>query len=134
MLLGTVLLLPAGAEVPVEKPTTAYYFHGALRCQSCLNIESLAQYVVETELEEELDTGQLVWKSVNYDEEKNAHFLDDFELQSPGLVVVNFEDGVVKKWERLDKVWDLYDDVEKFDEYVLGVVGKFLAVKLESRE
>lgn len=104
----------------------ATYFHRTLRCQTCLHIESLARYDVTDVMADDMATGQLEWRLVNYEDEQNAHYEEEFGLEGPSLVItLENGDGVVR-WTRLDRVWELHDDVESFDRYVLGTVEEYL--------
>jgi len=126
----------AGAGTVTAPRVVATYFHRTLRCHTCMHIESLAQYDVTNVLARELESGRLEWRLLNFEKEENAHFVDDFDLESPTLVIAIEEDGQVLQWTRLDRVWDLTEDVEAFDSYVLGSVERYLQVAsdLASRE
>ncbi len=122
----------AGAALAEDGPrVVATYFHRELRCQTCLQIESLARYDLTDVMANDVASGQLAWRLVNYEEAGNAHFAEEFELEGPSLVIAIEYGGEVVKWVRLDRVWDLYGDVEAFDEYVLGTAEDFLAAASE---
>lgn len=104
----------------------ATYFHRTLRCQSCLQIESLARYGVTNVKASDMESGGLEWRSLNFEEDENAHFEEDFELEGPSLVITLEDGDGVVKWARLDRVWDLLYDVDSFDKYVLGTVEEYL--------
>ena len=116
----------ARAETETAPRVVATYFHRTLRCQTCLEIESLARYDVTEVMAGDVATGLLAWRRVNFDEKQNAHFEEEFELEGPSLVVALEAGGEVLKWVRLDRVWELYDEVEAFDAYVLGAVEEYL--------
>ena len=132
-LLLTCLALPVFAdgdqpavEAEPDAPVVVYYFHRTLRCQTCLTIESLARYDILTELAAEIESGQLAWRLVNFEEPENAGFVEEFSLVGPSLIITRHLDGKVDAWERLDRTWELYGDVAAFDTYVLGAVERFL--------
>ena len=114
------------ADTPREAKVVATYFHGTFRCQTCLNIESLARFNVTDVMADDIEDGLLVWRLVNYDKEENVHFEKEFGLEGPTLVVTLEQSGEILKWERLDRVWDLYSDVPAFDKYVLKTLEGFL--------
>jgi len=62
---------------------TAYYFHGTVRCETCLLIEALARAVVEQQFGAHLAAKRLIWESVNYDLSENRHFLTDYKCPVP---------------------------------------------------
>src|SRR5665647_1978553 len=104
-LLLIAAMLPAGAaDSPNPKPAApatnapsqqviAYYFHGTVRCETCLKIEQQAKAVIERQFKPELDAQRLVFTPLNYDLPENAHFLLDYKLPCPSLVLVRQKDG-----------------------------------------
>jgi hypothetical protein len=110
----------------VEAPFAAYYFHGNLRCPTCLSIEEQAAAAVRDGFARELASGELTWAAVNYDLPENAHFLQDFGLTHSTVVLVERADGATVRFERLDRVWELVHEPELFREYMLGEVGRWI--------
>lgn len=109
-----------------ESQVVVYYFHRSARCQTCLKMESLARYDVTVNLASEIESGDLEWQLVNFQEEGNSHFEELFELEGPTLVATQYTNGEIQHWVKLDRIWELYDDVDAFDEYVLGAVKEYL--------
>lgn len=99
-------------------PLTAYYFHGTIRCRTCLAIEAMAEQALRTGFRRELAAGELDWRPVNLDEAGNGHFRDDFGLEGSSLVLVRRDDGDGPRWKVLDEVWRLVDDRPAFLAYV----------------
>lgn len=126
LLLVTAPVGSAGGAPDAPAPVVAYYFHGSLRCQTCLAIESLARYGITTDLAADIDSGQLAWLAVNVDVPANEHFSSEFALEGPALVIARYAQGEVQEWTRLEQVWDLHGDVPAFGAYVLGAVEKYL--------
>lgn len=95
---------------------TVYYFHGNTRCPTCEAIESQAHNLVKTDFADELKSGKMVWKAVNY--EKSAALTKKYEISMPVVVLALMKDGQVERWERLDRVWPLVGDKPAFEKYV----------------
>jgi hypothetical protein len=143
LFIGLLLLmavLPAGAaDSPNPKPSApaatnapsqqviAYYFHGTVRCETCLKIEQQAKAVIERQFKPELDAQRLVFKPLNYDLPENAHFLLDYKLPCPSLVLVRQKDGKGGQWTLLGDTWQLVEDPVKFNAYIGTEVNKFLS-------
>jgi hypothetical protein len=106
--------------------TVAYYFHGTVRCETCLKIEKQAREVIERQFKPELDAQRLVFKPVNYDLPENAHFLQDYKLPCPSLVLVCRDHGKDTKGMLLEKTWDLIGDEAEFNRYIETEVAKCL--------
>jgi hypothetical protein len=116
----------AVAETEPAPRVVAIYLHRTLRCQTCLQIEALARHDVTDVMANDVANGQLAWRLVNFEEEANVHFAEEFGLDGPTLVIALEDGGEVVEWARLDRVWETYDDLEAFDEYVLGTLEEFL--------
>jgi hypothetical protein len=91
----------ATAPIVAAKGTNAqiiaYYFHGTVRCETCLKFEKQAREAIERRFPAEMVEKRLVFKPVNYDKPENAHFLKDYKLPCPSLVVVRQKDGKGEK-------------------------------------
>ena len=121
---------PIAPEDGVTKTKNAliivYYFHATIRCETCQKIERLAQEAIEKRFAVEVAAKRLLFQPVNYDKPENTHFLDDYKLPCPSLVVVRQKAGKDEKWKLLDKTWKLVDDSIKFNEYIESETGKLL--------
>ena len=119
----------AAAPPPVVAPektanTTqilAFYFHGTVRCETCLRIEKQAQELMGSRF-----ASQVVFRSVNYDEPENAHFSKDYKLPCPSLVLVRQKDGKDQEWKLLGQTWDHVQIPPKLDQYIEEETDKFL--------
>jgi len=143
-LIGALCLLvavgvSAGADKPAAKPSVpattakgtntqviAYYFHGTIRCETCLTIERQAWVAMQRRFAVEVAEKRLVFQPVNYDQPENAHFLKDYKLPCPSLVVVRQKAGKDEKWKLLGETWEHIENPAKFNEYVEGEVEKLL--------
>ncbi|MGA4644835.1 nitrophenyl compound nitroreductase subunit ArsF family protein [Limisphaera sp. 4302-co] len=105
---------------------TAYYFHGTVRCETCLLIEALARAVVEQQFGADLAAKRLIWESVNYDLPENRHFLTDYKLTCPSLVLVLRQEGKPERWKLLADTWQLVHEPDKLISYVESEVRNFL--------
>lgn len=130
VLLGGLYMIwvaPAAAA-PAESPSghvVAYYFHGDVRCQGCLTIESYTDLALRRNFAAELAAGDLVWAVTNIDLEENAHFSDDFALDGRTVVLAEVRDGEVLRWKNLERVWEFLDDAAGFERFVVAEVRSF---------
>jgi hypothetical protein len=104
----------------------AYYFHGTIRCETCLKIERQTHEAIKRRFEKELAAKRLVFESVNYDKRENQHYSGEYRLPCPSLVIVRRKDGKDQKWKLLGETWQLIEDSGKFDKYVEDEVDKYL--------
>ena len=106
----------------------AIYFHGNVRCATCKKIESYADEAVQSGFAEALDEGVLAWRVVNVDETENKHFIQDFQLVTRSVVLAEYREGKVVRWENLDKVWQLVRSKDQFVDYIQSETREFLGV------
>ena len=116
----------AVAPQTLDVEVVAYYFHGNLRCRTCKTIEAYSEEAIQSEFADELASGRLVWRVVNIDEPENKHFVKDFELVTKSLVLTEYQDGEVTRWENLKQVWQLVRDKEQLLAYVRSSTRRFL--------
>lgn len=105
----------------------AYYFHGTVRCETCLKIEKQVREFIEQRFQQELATNQLVFRPINYDLQENSHFLQDYKLPCPSLVLVWQENGKDVRWQMLGQTWTLVETPASLDQYVEKEVGGCLS-------
>jgi hypothetical protein len=122
---GTPTSTAAGSKAPATG-FVAYYFHGNFRCTTCRAIEAYSAEAITGNFAEELASGRLTWRVVNVEEPENEHFVKDFELTTKSLVLVEYRDGTVVRFQNLPKVWQLVHDKESFLEYVRDSTVEFL--------
>ena len=104
-----------------------YYFHGSVRCPTCRSIESQAREVVQNDFAAQLDSGEITWKIVNYEQPAAKPLAEKFAIQMPVVVLAKMKDGQVGDWKRLDQVWPLVGDKPAFTKYVSGEIERMLA-------
>jgi hypothetical protein len=104
----------------------AYYFHRTQRCRTCLTIEAYTEEVLRDAFPGALATGELEWHALNVEEPANEHFVEDFQLTSSALVLVNTQNGEQEEWRNLEQVWELVGDELEFKTYVEAEALAFL--------
>ena len=102
------------------------YFHGDRRCATCQKLESYSHEAIVDGFEEELKSGSLVWRTVNYDDDANKHFIDDYKLYTKALILSQMSDTVEISWLNLDKIWQLVGDKEEYVDYVQKRTRSFM--------
>ena len=113
-------------EGSADDGVIVYYFHGNIRCPTCRSIESQSHETVQSDFASQLDSGEVVWKVLNYEEPAVAELAKQFEIQMPIVVLVRMEGGQIGDWKRLDGVWALVGDKPAFAEYVQAEIQAML--------
>lgn len=102
------------------------YFHGENRCQTCIKIEGLCDGAMKDYFKNQIQSGTVKWEVINFDEKKNEHYVDKFELYSQTLILIKYKNGKETDWKSLEKIWQLYGDKQKFYNYVKKEVDSYL--------
>ncbi len=101
----------------IDNGVVVYYFHGNQRCVTCMNIEELSKASVEQKFAKGLKDGSVKFVSVNVDDDKNEHFIGDYQLLVRSVVIAKIKNGKEVGYRKLDKVWQLHNDPEEFMNY-----------------
>jgi len=96
----------------------ASYFHGDRRCPTCMKLEAYSSEAIRSGFEKEVKDSLLVFRTVNWDREENAHYLDDYKLYTKALILSRVRGGKEVAWVNLDSIWQLVGDKDKFLKYV----------------
>jgi hypothetical protein len=105
----------------------AYYFHTNTRCSTCIKIEAYSKEAILQGFPNELKSGALEMRIINYENEENRHFMKDYKLVSKSLVLVNMVNGKQTEWTNLRVVWQLTGRKDAFLNYVRKEVRDYLA-------
>jgi len=104
----------------------AYYFHGNVRCATCRKLEAYSQEAITGGFADQLADGTLAWRVVNTDEPDNRHYVQDFELMTKSLVLVEYRGAEVVRFSNLRLVWQLVGDKDGFLKYVRDSTSGFI--------
>ena len=115
----------AAADPPRHK-IVAYYFHGQVRCETCLNIEHYTNEALNTHFGGDLADGRLEWRVINRELPPNEHFVQDYGLYSQALIIIDSIPGQPAVWKNLEAIWDHAHDKPAFMEYVRSEVDQYL--------
>jgi hypothetical protein len=145
MLRTTLLLIALLGQAAVAAPTAvaagdtgsappsvvAYYLHREMRCVSCLLVEDMARFAIESRYGEQLADGRLAFQLVNIEAPGQEHYEQDFELEFLSLVLAEYDGDRLVRWRNLERIWDLYETPSAFDEYLHNEIDTFLASAMQ---
>lgn len=125
--------MAATAEVAAPSEYLAVtYFHGDVRCATCKKLEAYSQEAIVEGFGDELESGAVVWRTVNYDQDENKHYIDDYKLYTKALIVSRMRDTVEVEWVNLEKIWSLVGDKDDYLKYVQSEVRDYMNAAAES--
>lgn len=126
----------APGTAPMKAPAAAaqstavvYYFYTDTRCSSCTKLEAYTREAVEKRLAGGYKNWRVEFRGVNVDEPANAHFTQDYWLNSKAVIVQKFSGQKPLDWGKLDRVWTLLDDKAAYLDYVEAETRKLLDKK-----
>ena len=119
--------ISGGAQSASSTQVIVYYFHTTSRCPTCYKIEQYTQEAVEQYFNKEILAGTLVFKTINFDEKENKHFIKDYQLYTKSVVISMIKEGKEVKFNNLTKIWEYVRDKEKFYDYIKTETAKYLA-------
>lgn len=103
-----------------------YYFHRAVRCSSCIRMESYVREIIEKYYGAELDSGKLEFRAVNLEEPGMEHFKADYLVSSSSLVLSLVKNGVEKEKRNLARIHEYLPDKERFYRYIWEELDAFI--------
>lgn len=101
------------------------YFHGTVRCETCLMIEQFAENILQQEFADEMKTGLLILQPININFTENKHFIDEYALTANELVVCIKQDQ--SAFIKVSDTWQLVNDYQKFK----STLSRFVVQALE---
>jgi len=106
-------LLPEGCFGQLtEDQVIVYYFTRKFRCQSCEILENIMLETIREHYAESFAAGGLAMCVVNVDDPVNLHYLDEFDILSNSVYIVEKRGGAVLRSRNLDEVWEVVNDPE----------------------
>lgn len=134
--LGFILGKHAGDKAPaadVDQPVSTdsyvavYYLHATFRCVTCNTIEAMTRNLLDRAYSAELASGAIRWKEDDF--QKNKALAKQFGIVASCVVVARVEQGETVAFNRLDDVWTLMKDANRFDAYISEAIDAFLEPK-----
>jgi hypothetical protein len=115
----------ADAELPRDGVVVTY-FTTSFRCATCRTIEDLSRRAVQDAFAREIEAGTVVFRVLDTDEPRYAHFVEQYDLSNKTVVVSKRSSGREVEWCDQQDVWSLYDEPDSFFEYVRAPVRRYL--------
>ena len=113
-------------ETPtLQNGVEVVYFHRAQRCSRCVYAENCVTYAVETYFQEELASGELVFKILNVQDEANAVMIEKYGAYGSSLFINEVIDGI-DHIEYVTDIWFVVGDDEACVSTVKGEIEEHL--------
>jgi hypothetical protein len=112
-------------EATAKTTLVVYYLHGDYRCATCEKLEAYTSESLQQFFADEIRSGAVDFRSVNFDEPENDHLRHKYDLHSQSVVLSMEAGGAESRWKNLDRIWKLVRDKEAFLAYIRDEVRSF---------
>ena len=68
----------------------------------------------------------MIFKAVNIEENQNKHFIQDYQLFTKSVVLVDLIKGKQRNWKRLDQTWSYLRNPAVFEKYIKDEIVAFI--------
>lgn len=112
------------SNLPMQNgsPLKVVYMHATFRCDTCNQIEKMAKAMLKEKYADKLEAGDIVWEEINFQQRKDLAV--KFEVIASCIVIEKTNKNGKSSFERLDKVWTLFEDKKAFDDYLIGAITR----------
>ncbi|HPY61372.1 MAG TPA: nitrophenyl compound nitroreductase subunit ArsF family protein [Methanospirillum sp.] len=107
-----------------------YHFHPNQGCRTCTTIGEYAEELVKKSYPAELESKNMVFDHINFQDQKNADLVRKFEVTGSSLMIGVTDPSGFHKEEDI-KVWYKVGNKDEFMTYLKDLLDKRLAGNLE---
>jgi len=118
-------VLPDANQPIQNEQFIVYYFHGDVRCATCMKLEAYAKEAVDTYFADDLKAGKIQWKPTNVDTAGNEQFVKHYSLVTKSVILSRTVNGEEVSSKNLDQIWQLVSDKDKYLAYIRDGVKEF---------
>lgn len=108
-----------------KKYVKVVYFHGDYRCATCKKLEAYTEETVNKYFVNEIKSRNVVWTAINFDKDENEHYVDEFKLYNQALIIMKYENGKLKEWKNLPKIWEYVSNKSEYFKYVKKEIEEY---------
>jgi len=109
-----------------DNQVVVYYFHRKFRCESCEVLESTLMNTMQVTYSDHFGAGRLAMCIINVDDPENRYYLEQFEILSNSIVIVEKKSGVILRYKNLESIWDVSEDRDAVTQLLQTEVSDFL--------
>lgn len=119
---------PKAAADPNAAPDkiVVYYFHATRRCPTCLGIQDNIEQTINEKFAGEIAGGKLAFEELNFEEDANKRFVDEYQLSFSTMIVAAQANGKTVKWENAEEVWEHAHNAPALKAYVEKMIRTYL--------
>jgi len=118
-------LAALAANVPKDR-VVVMYFHRTERCPTCIKMGEYTEEAVIKGLTKEEKEGKVSLHFIDFQDPKNAAFVQAYGITGPTLIVARASGDKVAEYKNLTEMWVKSRDKDAFLEYVKTNVNAYL--------
>lgn len=103
-----------------------YYFHGPIRCHTCLQIENEIKMTLNQKFDKELKNKKIEFDCIDYVSDTSNNYEKQYNLENQALIIAKFENGKQVKWKNLDKIWKFTGNYDRMSRYISSEIKEYL--------
>jgi hypothetical protein len=115
----------ADAAPPPRDGVVVYYFRATAHCAACRTLEACSREVVRRRFATEAAGGRIEWRVIDYQSPGNEHYVNDYQLLTGGVVLVELRDGRPRRWKALPETWNMTGDGAELAAYLEKAIRAF---------
>lgn len=100
------------------------YAHATIRCVSCKTIERLVMETLDEQFTDAVAQERVTLQKINFQEDSG--FAKQYEIVSSCVVLRQINQGQETQYQRLDKIWELFQDPPAFKAYLGDTIRSYL--------
>lgn len=112
-------------EPSIDNGVEVVYFHRTNRCYSCTYAEDKVRYTLDTFYSDELADGELVFMTINVQDDANAAIIDKYGAYTSSLYMNKVVNGV-EHIEPVTGIWFLVGNDQEFVDLVKSEIAERL--------
>jgi len=71
-----------------EKTIQVYYFHGSIRCETCVAVDDDTHKYLKELFPEKIDKNEIIFKSINIDKEERPDLVEKYQIYGQTLLII----------------------------------------------
>lgn len=115
---------PMHAEQGRSDRVAVYYTHASVSCVTCRTMERLIRQTLSDQFAEALAGQTLTFQKVDFQQDKA--FARRYQVVANAVVVSLIREGQECGSQRLDDIWNLYQDPVAFKQYVGNAIQSYV--------
>lgn len=126
MLLSILVTIASYSGEKKNIKVEVLYFHATIRCEACLMIEKYTKETIEQVFANELKSGILTFKSLDFMQDENSNYVEKFSIETQTLIVQITNGKETVRWKNLEKIWEYLNNYSNFRKYIVEEVSQYL--------